>query len=132
MDLGRGEWEAREGRPWTLSLSGLQSFVQIYVFIKDPNGGLRKEVKGHGRLFVSILIVLQSSWKHGLGPSDLREIAAPIAFELTFMAHCEMQHASYPTLQDMSILGSCVDTDYLGRSEFATPATFPGKCRRPL
>lgn len=68
----------------------------------------------------------------GSVPQTWEEIAAPITFEPSFMAHCEMQRALCPALHDMRILGSYVDTDNLGRSGFATPAAFTGKCRRPL
>ncbi|KAM4065980.1 aminotransferase class-V domain-containing protein [Hirsutella rhossiliensis] len=112
----------------TWSLSGVESFLQIYAFLKDPVGGPRKDVKDQARFFVSMLNDLKFELESmNLAPETWEEIAAQLALESSFMAHAEVQHTAYIHFAgDEQLVYSYVDMDSLGRSEFATPAIVVG------
>ncbi|KJZ71608.1 hypothetical protein HIM_09002 [Hirsutella minnesotensis 3608] len=126
-NLGRKLWHralqnftARVSR-W--SLAGVESFLQIHSFLKDPIGGPRKDICTQARLFISMFNDLKPELESmKLAPETWEEILAQLARESSFLAHSEVQHAAYIHFEgDEQLVYSYMDIDSLGRSEFATP-----------
>ncbi|PHH89917.1 hypothetical protein CDD83_4980 [Cordyceps sp. RAO-2017] len=122
------------GKIQTWSLSGIESFLQIHAFLKDPIGGWRKDVRAQARWFVSVLNDLKLELERmDLTVEIWEEIAAQLALESSFMAHAEVQRAVYVHFHgDEQLVYVYVDMDDLGRSEFATSSIVVGMIREIL
>jgi selenocysteine lyase/cysteine desulfurase len=101
----------------------VESFLQIHAFLKDPIGGLRKDLSTQAQLFVSLLHDVKLDLGETTLPLETWEgIAAQLALESSFLAIPDVQRGAYVHFSaDQQLVYAYVQMDSLGRSEFATP-----------
>lgn len=105
------------------SPAGVEAFLQIHSFLKDPIGGLRKDVKLQALIFLDLLNEMRVELESmELPPQTWEEILTQLALESSFLSHFRDQPAAYVHFQDdQQLVYSYVDIDDLGHAEFACP-----------